>query len=114
VRIVPVCFAVDGDRIVSAVDHKPKSTRALARLADIERTGRATLLVDHYDDADWSSLWWVRVTGSATVLAADDPRTGGAIDLLAAKYPQYATSPPAGPVYAIAIDHLSSWRADGR
>src|SRR5262245_29449738 len=37
VRIVPVCFAPDGDRIVSAVDHKPKSTRALARLADITR-----------------------------------------------------------------------------
>ena len=36
----------------SAVDHKPKTTTQLARLADIERTGRATVLVEHYED-DW-------------------------------------------------------------
>jgi PPOX class probable F420-dependent enzyme len=108
---VPICFAIDGDRIVSAVDRKPKTTTALARLADIERTGRATLLVDHYDDADWSALWWVRLTGPAEVHAPDDPRSAAARVALSAKYPQYRTSPLVGPTYSIVIDQLTWWRA---
>jgi PPOX class probable F420-dependent enzyme len=110
-RLVPVCFAVDGERIVSAVDHKPKTTRALARLADISRTGRASLLVDHYDDADWSALWWVRVTGAAAVSEVGEPAARAAIERLAAKYDQYAATPPQGPVYAVTIEHVQWWRA---
>ena len=98
--------------MVSAVDHKPKSTPSLARLADIGRTGRATLLVDHYDDTDWSALWWVRVTGSAAVLGEDDPDASRARRALAAKYRQYQDTPPVGPVYAVALDTLRWWRAD--
>jgi PPOX class probable F420-dependent enzyme len=108
---VPVCFARDGDAIVSAVDHKPKSTTALARLADIERTGRATLLVDHYDDADWSALWWVRVTGPASVHSAEEPRRASAISRLTEKYAQYRETPPAGPTYSIGIESVTWWRA---
>lgn len=33
-HVVPCCFALDRDRIVAAVDAKPKSTLALARLAN--------------------------------------------------------------------------------
>ena len=29
-HVVPVCFAIDGDRIVSVVDHKPKATTIAA------------------------------------------------------------------------------------
>jgi PPOX class probable F420-dependent enzyme len=108
---VPVCFARDGDALVSAVDHKPKSTTALARLEDIERTGRATLLVDHYDDADWSALWWVRVVGAASVHSPADPRAASAIRRLTEKYPQYHESPPAGPTYSIEIETVTWWRA---
>jgi PPOX class probable F420-dependent enzyme len=108
---VPVCFAVDGGRVVSAVDHKPKTTRSLARLADISRTGRAGLLVDHYDDADWSALWWVRVTGPATIIEAHDPLAGAAIERLAAKYAQYAATPPEGPVYAVTMEDVRWWCA---
>lgn len=113
-RLVPICCALDPgrDRLVSAVDHKPKSTAALARLADIGRTGHATLLVDHYDDEDWSALWWVRVRGAAEVLAPDDAHVAGARELLAAKYPQYRVQPPAGPVYTVALDQVTWWRAD--
>jgi PPOX class probable F420-dependent enzyme len=107
-----VCFALDGDRIVSAVDHKPKTTRALARLSDIGRTGRATLLVDHYDDDRWSALWWVRVTGPAGVHERDARGAAAAVDLLVAKYPQYAAEPPRGPVLTITIERLTWWRAD--
>jgi PPOX class probable F420-dependent enzyme len=111
VRLVPTCFALDDDRLVSAVDHKPKTTTALARLADIERTGRATLLVDHYDDEDWSALWWVRVSGPATVLSPTEPRGAAAVDCLVDKYPQYRRTRPAGPVSAITIESLTWWSA---
>ena len=76
-HVVPVCFALAGGRIYTAVDAKPKSTRALQRLDNVRATGRASLLVDHYEE-DWSQLWWVRVDGPAEVIdssaALDAPR----------------------------------------
>jgi PPOX class probable F420-dependent enzyme len=111
VRLVPICFALDGERVVSVVDHKPKTTTSLARLADIERTGRATLLVDHYDDVDWSALWWVRASGPATVHAPTDPDGDTARLRLGEKYGQYRESPPAGPTYSIMIESLTWWSA---
>ena len=102
-HVIPVCFALDGGRIVIAVDQKPKRTRALARLDNVRATGRASLLVDHYEE-DWSRLWWVRVDGAAEVIESEP-----AIDVLAEKYAQYRTARPAGPVIAIAPDRWRSW-----
>jgi len=104
-HVVPVCFVLADDAIFTAVDAKPKSTRALRRLDNVRANPRASLIVDHYDD-DWSQLWWVRVDGRARVV--DDDR---AIDLLVAKYPQYVERRPPGPI--IAIDELvwSRWSA---
>jgi PPOX class probable F420-dependent enzyme len=110
-RLVPVCFAGDESRLYSAVDHKPKSTTGLARLADIARTGRATLLVDHYDDRDWSGLWWVRASGPATVHTPSDPHTAAGIERLRDKYEQYRRHAPQGPVYSIEIESLTWWKA---
>ena len=61
-HVVPVCFVLVADTAYSAVDDKPKRSRRLRRLANIEATGRACLLVDEYDD-DWSRLRWVRLDG---------------------------------------------------
>ncbi len=83
-HVVPVCFALDDDRIVSVVDQKPKRTTALRRLDNVRTHPAVSLLVDHYDD-DWTRLWWVRVDGTATVRDAG-PEHESAIDLLAAKY----------------------------
>jgi PPOX class probable F420-dependent enzyme len=102
-HVVPVCFALAHGRVFTAVDAKPKATRALARLENIRATGRASLLVDHYEE-DWSELWWVRVDGVAEVVDSE-----AAIDALAAKYEQYRTARPAGPVITIAPERWSSW-----
>ena len=32
-HVVPICFALDGDTLYTAVDEKPKSTRRLIRKA---------------------------------------------------------------------------------
>ncbi|RZQ66000.1 TIGR03668 family PPOX class F420-dependent oxidoreductase [Amycolatopsis suaedae] len=101
-HLVPVTFAVDGDTVVFAVDHKPKSTANLRRLANIEANPAVSFLVDHYDE-DWTRLWWVRADGTAAVEPA------GPMDALVAKYPQYADRPPEGPVVVTAVSRWSGW-----
>jgi PPOX class probable F420-dependent enzyme len=108
-RLVPVCFAVVGDALVSAVDHKPKRTGQLRRLDDAQARGRATLLLDHYEE-DWTALWWVRVRGAATVHAPGSPAAVAAVEVLCAKYEQYRQQPPVGSVLAVAADELRWWR----
>jgi PPOX class probable F420-dependent enzyme len=107
ILLVPICFVVVDGWIVSAVDHKPKRHERLRRLDDIESTGTATVLADHYDD-DWTQLWWVRVRGHAEVARGGDDTATAA---LAAKYPQYRERPPAGAVYRVRMDEVRSWRA---
>ena len=46
-HVVPICFALDGDTLYTAVDAKPKSTRALRRLANIEADPRVEIVIDH-------------------------------------------------------------------
>jgi PPOX class probable F420-dependent enzyme len=104
-HVVPVCFSLHDGRIYTAVDAKPKSTRALKRLENVRATGRASLLVDHYEE-DWAELWWVRVDGAAEVVQSER-----AIDALADKYEQYRAARPSGPVIAITPASWRSWAA---
>jgi PPOX class probable F420-dependent enzyme len=108
-HLVPTVFAVDHDTLYSAVDHKPKRTTALRRLANIAANPAVSVLVDHYDDADWQELWWARADGSARVLAADDPDARRGVALLVARYPQYVDRPPDGAVIAVAVERWLSW-----
>ena len=107
-RVVPICFALDGDTLYSAVDEKPKRTRQLARIADIERDPRVDVVIDHYDD-DWTRLWWVRLRGRARAVEHDER----ALELLRAKYSQYKDRPPDGPFVVVEIDERTEWSAEG-
>lgn len=108
-HLVPLVFALAGDSIFSAVDAKPKRTRALRRLSNIAANPQVALLADHYDDADWEALWWVRAEGEARVLEGDDAAPG--LALLAERYAQYRAEPPAGPLLAVAVIRWSGWHA---
>lgn len=110
-HLVPCCFAVDGDRWYSAVDAKPKTTAFLRRLANVTETGRASVLVDHYDD-DWGALWWVRLDGPARVVRAG-PELDRALGLLRAKYRQYERTGLPGPVVAVDVTRWTGWSAGG-
>ena len=122
-HLVPVVFALVDDFLYTAVDDKPKTTVALQRLANIDATGRASLLVDEYTE-DWSTLWWVRVDGSAQVLTADSSergrtarrrgrpgQVGVALEALTRKYPQHVSRPPIGPVIALCVTRWQWWEA---
>ena len=110
-HLVPVCFAVDGDTVYSAIDHKPKGGTDLRRLDNLRATGHACLLVDQYSE-DWSALSWVRPGGRGRV--ADDPgETARAMAALGAKYRQYTAQPPGGPIIAIEVTRWTGWSATG-
>lgn len=111
-HLVPVVFAVPDDSrdvVYTAIDAKPKTTRRLRRLANIESNPQVSLLVDEYAD-DWTQLWWVRVDGVATIHSDGETRTAGS-RLLRAKYPQYQSVSLDGPVIAIAVRRWADWHA---
>jgi PPOX class probable F420-dependent enzyme len=109
--VVPVCYAFDETHVYSAIDAKPKRTRELRRLRNIEENPRVSLVVDEYDE-EWTRLRYVIVDGQADVLTGG-PKFTRAIDLLVDKYPQYRTlglSRDAGTVIRITPDRLLHWR----
>lgn len=107
-HLVPATFAVLGDRIAIAVDHKPKRHSNLKRLRNIHENPAVTLLVDHFDE-DWEQLWWVRADGRARVLENDD--AGELVEALLSKYAQYRDRRPVGPVIEIQVTRWSGWAA---
>jgi PPOX class probable F420-dependent enzyme len=107
-HLVPIVFAVAGDVVWTAVDAKPKRTRALRRLENVRANPRVALLADAYSD-DWSALWWVRADGIARVVEAVDAPE--AIELLAARYEAYRAVAPAGPLIEIAVERWVGWAA---
>ncbi|MFD8965626.1 TIGR03668 family PPOX class F420-dependent oxidoreductase [Streptomyces sp. NPDC059568] len=112
-HLVPMVFALTGDTVAFAVDHKPKRSVRLKRLANIRAHPEVCLLVDGYDE-DWDRLWWARADGTASVLPPADTSAVAAryVRLLTEKYHrQYADRPPEGPVVEITVTHWSGWHA---
>ena len=112
-HVVPFVFVIveQGDEVRAywAVDRKPKRTDRLRRLTNLERNAAVEFEVDGYDE-DWRDLWWVRASGTGRVVEAPDERVA-ALEALTAKYPQYASEPPSGPVVAIDVERISGWEA---
>ena len=100
---LPVGFAVVGERILSAVDEKPKTGRRLARLTNVAANPTATMTFDRWDE-DWSRLGGVMVRGRAAI----EPPGSGSAELLA-RYPQYGGRPPSGDVIALTPDDIVWW-----
>jgi PPOX class probable F420-dependent enzyme len=109
-RVLPVTYALAEGRIWTAVDRKPKRApeEELARVRFLRRDPRAALTVDRYAD-DWEELAWVQVLGEVEIVAAGD--ASAALSVLVEKYPQYAASPPPGPLLALTPRRCLFWRA---
>jgi len=110
-HLVPICFALAGNVLYSAVDRKPKAGRPsgqpLRRLENVRHEPRVAVLADHYEER-WSRLWWVRADGRARILT-DGDELASALASLAEKYEQYRAEPPLGPVLAVDVERWSSW-----
>jgi PPOX class probable F420-dependent enzyme len=104
-RVLPVTFALFEGAVWSAIDQKPKRAAEPARVRRLRRRPDAALLVDRYED-DWSRLAWVELRGPVSV----EP-LGPALEALVAKYPQYASERPPGPLLRLAPRRFACWRA---
>jgi PPOX class probable F420-dependent enzyme len=109
-HVVAITFAVAGDRIVTAIDHKPKRTMRLKRLDNIAAEPRVSVLVDHYEE-QWDRLWWIRADGHASIIRPDEPGHRDAAALLAHRYPGYREHPIEGPIIEIRVTRWSEWTA---
>jgi PPOX class probable F420-dependent enzyme len=107
-HLVPIAFAVAGETIYSAVDAKPKRSRALRRLANVRANPAVSLLVDHWDEQDWERLWWVRADGRGRVLDPSEPEARRAVELLRERYPRQRAE---GEVLAVEVERWSGWAA---
>lgn len=94
IHSIPVVYAMDDeDRIGMPIDRvKPKTTMQLQRRSNLEADPRGTLLVQHWDAADWSKLWWARVE-LEHLPDADDELRKAFSGRLAARYRQYRDEP---------------------
>lgn len=110
VDLVPMTFAIVDDVMYTAVDHKPKRTTELKRLENVRATPEVSVLVDEYDDRDWSTLWWVRLRGLARVVESG-PEYEQGIDALVAKYEQYRSTRPSGPAIVVELIRWQWWSA---
>jgi PPOX class probable F420-dependent enzyme len=106
-HLVPIVFALSGDTLYTAVDEKPKRSRALRRIENARARPDVTVLVDRYDE-DWTQLWWVRLRGRARVLDGGE-EAESALALLADKYEEYRRVPPGPPVLAIDVGEWRGW-----
>jgi PPOX class probable F420-dependent enzyme len=107
-RVLPVTYAVVDGAIWSAIDSKPKRSGEPARLRWLRERPDAALVVDHYAD-DWDKLAWVQVLGRVEVLGVEEGAS--ALSALRAKYPQYESAPPPGPMLRLEVMRALCWRA---
>jgi PPOX class probable F420-dependent enzyme len=106
-RVLPVTFALADGVIYSAIDSKPKRSSEPARVRYLRRRPEAALTVDHYED-NWAELAWVQVLVRVELLDQDEQ----GLAALTAKYDQYRSEPPPGPVLKLVPERALHWRAD--
>lgn len=108
-HLVPCVFSAADPLIYIPVDTKPKRTRELTRVRNIEADPRVVILVHNWAE-DWSRLWWVRLDGHARVLRGhgemEKPRR-----LLVTRYTQYTDAAQLGPVIAVEVQSWTGWEA---
>ena len=104
--VVPVCFALQGETLYTALDEKPKRSPHPRRIRDLAANPRAAFVADHYDE-DWSRLGWVMIRGNGAILGSGEEFERGC-DLLRRRYAQYATM-ILSPLIALRILEVRFW-----
>jgi PPOX class probable F420-dependent enzyme len=109
-HVVPICFALEGERLYIAIDDKPKrgTPNQLRRVRNILANPRVSIVVDVYSE-DWSRLGFVLIAGTARLIDAGDEHVL-AIGALRARYPQYrAMALERRPIIAVDIARTTTW-----
>ncbi|MBI3361736.1 MAG: TIGR03668 family PPOX class F420-dependent oxidoreductase [Chloroflexi bacterium] len=114
-HVVPIVFAVEGHRLYTPLDEKPKRVAVgqLKRVRNILVNPQVAVVVDEYDE-DWSRLAWVLIRGTAEIVAEGEAHAT-AMYLLRDKYPQYAAANlERRPVIVIRPTRIAQWGFLGR
>jgi PPOX class probable F420-dependent enzyme len=109
-HVVPVCFAVRGDTLYSAIDEKPKRRPGtiLKRLQNIAENPMVAVVADRYDE-DWTRLGWVMLRGRADILKYGMEHDEAQV-MLRGRYHQLEAMQIARfPVIAVRIEMAANW-----
>lgn len=89
-HVIPICFALVDESIVTALDEKPQTVgpSELRRVRDIEENHRVALVADQYSE-HWEELGWVQVRGTATIVSPGESSHESGVTTLRSKYAQY-------------------------
>ena len=112
---LPICYALLDGVVYTPIDGKPKSgdPRELRRIRNILANPKVCLVVDHYEDAEWSNLAWLQVRGEASLVEEAEERTR-ALAALRARYRQYRAMDLEGlPLLKITPTRLVGWSWKG-
>jgi hypothetical protein len=88
---------------------KPKASTRLRREDNLTADPRASLLIDHWVEGDWTQLWWVR----AELTWDPSPRSDLVEELttgLVTRYRQYENAPFAK-VLVFQVGNVTGWTA---
>ena len=111
-HVVPICFTVVGQTVYSAIDEKPKRGEPyrLRRVQNVLSNPQATLVADVYDDADWSRLGFVLLSGRARMIEPGGDEHARAVASLRERYAQYASMAlDERPVLALDVERITTW-----
>ncbi|HEY1371463.1 MAG TPA: TIGR03668 family PPOX class F420-dependent oxidoreductase [Candidatus Binatia bacterium] len=111
-HVVPICFVIDGDKLFTPLDAKPKKRAPLKleRVRNIVANPQVAVVVDRYDE-DWRRLAYVLLRGKAKLLHRG-ARHRRAVRCLKTKYSQYrAMHINDSPLIAITVEHSYIWIA---
>jgi PPOX class probable F420-dependent enzyme len=109
-HVVPIVFVFEAPYVFTPIDGKRKSVewRELRRVKNVETNGRASVLVDHYEEV-WSRCAWVRLDGVADLVLKGDDQRHAAL-LLERKYPQYERMPLRdAPIIRLHVERVAQW-----
>jgi PPOX class probable F420-dependent enzyme len=110
-HVLPICYSLMDESIVSILDEKPKKVPAIEtkRIQNIIENSKVAVIFDHYDDHDWLRLGWVMVRGSASICLQGELYDAASVNLQA-RYHQYNNMNLLGrPIIVLQIETVLSW-----
>lgn len=112
--VTPVVFILQNGSIYVPLDKKPKTVEIsqLKRVKNIQSNPKVCFLIHHYEE-DWSKLWFVMVTGYATLNGASEISSLKLKIIhnnFLSKYPQYKKISTGNMYIKIKITKITYWR----
>ena len=110
----PVVFVLQNENVYVPLDQKPKTVNILElkRVKNIQHNSKVCFLVHHYDE-NWTKLWFVMITGNATLVNTRSETLKAKLKTIhnkfLSKYSQYNEISVGNFYIRIRIDRTAYW-----